>query len=411
MWKNTNTNLHKDKQQYYFEMDNHFMSVKKNISLHTLLMSSLIVSLLLAQTIVATTTNTGNNNQNHNNTKNNPTIHDTQSTRIDLPNATIEPTPHYSSQEEKKTIFNAMPNWLMRTSLKNAPDLVKGILNYLKTYTKYTIVPSFHRMIFVGKPGTGKTTLAFALAKELKCEVTYIPAASMLGRYRNQTAVQMRTFFENIMNENPPKKIIIIDELHKLFEHHANDQTDDSQNAVTFWLMLDMLEKRCPNVIVIGTANSVDKLPPEIKSRFHGKIITIPLPHKNQKLQALKNILDNDITIRLDASIDERFMQTLSHKLHDCSLRDIQLLVDTAKMFKYSEGDTANGFPILLQRTHFEQAIKQLNSETEDGKKSLYDRALPTLKEIGFCLSLLLNMTHLKHLLATPAYTTTQAKG
>lgn len=377
------------------------MSVKKNISLHAFLICSLVASLLHAQPIAATTTNTVNNanTQNHNNTKNGATVNDAQSTRIDSPHATIEPTPQYSSQEEKKSIFTSMPNWLMRTSLKNAPDLVKGILNYLKTYNKYTMVPSFHRMIFVGKPGTGKTTLAFALAKELKCEVTYIPAASMLGRYRNQTAVQMRTFFENIMNENPPKKIIIIDELHKLFEQHANDQTDDSQNAVTFWLMLDLLEKRCPNVIVIGTANSVDKLPPEIKSRFHGKIITIPLPHTKQKLQALKNILDNDITIRLHESIDEQFIQRLSQKLQECSLRDLQLLVDTAKMFKYSENDATRGITILLEKRHFEQAFKQLNSETEDGKKNLYERALPTLKEVGFCLSLLLNMTHLKHLL------------
>jgi len=345
-------------------------------------------------------TDSANNTQNQNNVKNNSTTDGAQSSRVDCPNSNTEPIPQHSPQEEKKPLpSNKMPSWLLHASLKNAPPLVKGILNYLKTYNKYTIVPSFHRMILVGEPGTGKTTLAYALAAALKYETIYIPATSFLGAYRHETAVRIKGCFDQLIAEGPSHKVVIIDELHKLFEHHADEKSDNSENAAAFWLMLDKLERTHPHIIVIGTANSVDKLPPEIKSRFHGKMITIPLPHKNQKLQAFKNILKNDDHILLDKSIDERFIQTISQKLQNCSLRDIQLLVDTAKMFKYSEGDTANGFHIVLEKRHFEQAFKQLNSETEDSKKSLYQRALPNLKEISFCLSLFLTMTHLKCLL------------
>lgn len=310
-----------------------------------------------------------------------------------------------SSQEQQKkgvpSILHKLPDWLVRSALKNAPPLLKGILNYLKTHDERTVVPSFHRMILVGAPGTGKTTLAHALAVELKCDIILIPATSFMGTYRNEAIVRMRNFFNEMIGESSSKKVIIIDELHKLFEHHADDKSDNSETAAAFWLMLDKLEKKHPNIIVIGTANSVDKLPPEIKSRFHGKIITVTLPHKNQKLQAFKDIINNDCTVILDPSIDEQFIQKISQKLEKCSLRDIQLLVDTAKMFKYAESDGPNRFFISLERRHFEQAFNQLNSETINGKKSIYETALPILKEVSFCLSLFLNATHLTYILTS----------
>ncbi len=52
--------------------------------------------------------------------------------------------------------------------------------------------------------------------------------------------------------------VIIIDELHKLFEHHTDKNSGDSQTAAAFWLMLDQIEKHNPKAIIIGTANNVN---------------------------------------------------------------------------------------------------------------------------------------------------------
>lgn len=345
-----------------------------------------------------TSTNNSHNAQNPNSVKKDPNTHNTSNSTT----ASSKPEEETQKQDGSPSTSSKPPAaWLVRSSLNNAPPLLKGILSYLKKYNKDTLVPSFHRMIFVGEPGTGKTTLAIAMALELKCEAVLVPATSFLGTYRHEAVVRMRELFNNIIEKGPSKKIVIIDELHKLFERHADEKSDNAENAAAFWLMLDMLEKKHPNIIVIGTANSVAKLPPEIKSRFHGKLITIPLPSKNQKLQAFKDIIKNDATILLDDSIDEQFIQRMSQRLEKCSLRDIQLLVDTAKMFKYADNGTNIGFLILLEKKHFEQAFNQLNTETEDGKKSLYETALPVLKEVSFCLSLFLNATHLTYILST----------
>src|SRR5690606_38400009 len=99
--------------------------------------------------------------------------------------------------------------------------------------------------------------------------------------------------------------VIIIDELHKLFEHHENNHSDDSQTAAAFWLALDEIEKHNPHAIIIGTANNVDKLPSEIKSRFAGKIITIAMPDERQKKYLFKKMLRKDKNIVLEDSCDE----------------------------------------------------------------------------------------------------------
>lgn len=294
---------------------------------------------------------------------------------------------------------HTMAPWLVGSSIKNAPPLFQGICTYLKSRTPKTTIPSFHRFILVGPPGTGKTTLAQALGFFLDYDdVVLVPATTFLGKYRNETAVKMRDYLEQFYIDSSKKIIIIIDELHKLFENHKDGKTDDAQNAAAFWLVLDTLAKRNPNVVVIGTANNIKKLPPEIKSRFHGKMITMPLPDKKQTLQAFKDILRHDHSIELDRSINDAFLGSLVKRLQDSSLRDVQLVIDTAKIFYYADHTSETTSQIKLNRAHFEQAVEQLNKETKDVKETLLDRFYPSLKKYSLVVSLTLNMCMLSQL-------------
>ena len=202
---------------------------------------------------------------------------------INQTNNTQENTPNQS--KTKPLVLPA--EWILESSIENAPELLKGIFLYLQSRShcigesqQRITIPSYHRFILVGPPGSGKTTLAYAIAYMLNCSVTFVAATSFFGRFRNETANNIQNFLRKETSDGL-KRVIIIDELHKLFEHHNSDHSDDSQSAAAFWLTLDYIEKHKPNIIVIGTANNVDKLPPEIKSRFSGKIITMPAPDKN----------------------------------------------------------------------------------------------------------------------------------
>lgn len=301
----------------------------------------------------------------------------------------INQEPCYESVKFEK--HDCVPEWLVRSSFKNAPWLLRGIYNYLRAGTSSIVVPSFHRFMLVGQPGTGKTTLAYALANLLGYQTVFIPATALLGHYRNETAVNMRKCFESII-ANGAKKIVIIDELHKLFEHYKEDKSDQSQTAAAFWLMLDTLEKHHPNILVVGTANDVSKLPPEIKSRFHGKMITVPMPTKKQKLLGFKNIIEHDRSLVIDKAVDDKFMNNLISSSKNCSLRDIQLIIDTAKMYRYAAGGMGNQSRITLDRRHFEQAVKKLEQESHENKESLLERIYPRLEKWSLVISVTANI-------------------
>jgi len=308
-----------------------------------------------------------------------------------------KPSDAYATTPLFITRQNDLPQWLVEASLKSAPLLAKGIIAYLFSTRCQGATPSFHRFILVGAPGTGKTTLAKAIAKALGYPFIFIPSSSILGAYRNEAAIKIEHFFREICADGM-KKIVVIDELHKLFENYDSEFTDSSQTASAFWLALDNIEKNHPYIIVIGTANSVKSLPPELKSRFHGKIITMPLPSKKQRLLTVRSILAYDKSFTFDASVDGDYFKTLIIRLNEWSLRDIQLLFDTAKMFAYAIKPRVAGKDIIIvTRSHLEKAFRKLNKETDELKESWLEKLQPDLKNWGRLLTVTASIGTLLH--------------
>ncbi|MCL5875204.1 MAG: ATP-binding protein [Candidatus Dependentiae bacterium] len=303
-------------------------------------------------------------------------------------------------EEPKKYWQHIPPEWLAQQCIDNAPHLLKGILYYLKFCDKNTPVPSYHRLILVGPPGTGKTTLANVIAYFLRAEGYYVPATSFLGHFRNQTAENINKFLKSdiFIKDTAKRKVIIIDELHKLFEHYQSDMSDASETAAAFWLILDYLEKNYPNIIIIAAMNDASNLPPEIKSRFHGKIITMPLPDKKQKIETFKNITSHDKTVQLAHDVDDHYIADLISQCENFSLRDVQLLIDTAKMFRYADCVDKEIKPslmrdiITLHKVDFQQAVNKLQGETKEHEESFFEKHYSTMKKMGAATSLALNV-------------------
>lgn len=308
-------------------------------------------------------------------------------------------------EQRAETLFNDYPSplpetWIVESSLDQAPPLLKGIILYLQAQSGLIVrcsnpmfIPSCHRFILVGPPGSGKTTLAHAIASKLECPAILIPATSLLGHFRNETANNISERLEQY-KYMPKNIVVIIDELHKLFEHHESDRTDDSQSAAAFWLAVDQMEKHYSRAILICTANDVSTLPSEIKSRFAGKVIEMQAPKRKHKIKVFKESIRHDVSTYLDRSIDNRFILKIIDQLPSCSLRDIRLLIDTAKMFYYEENPLyEQNHAILLTKKHFQKALNQLQAESFILAGNLPQKFIKNLEKWGLIISIVGNLS------------------
>ncbi len=127
-----------------------------------------------------------------------------------------------------------------------------GLEKPKKILSKFAANPYPHSFLFVGPSGTGKTTMALALAKQLQGEVLHIPSqhctvADVEDAIRRCWYVPMTTGGFHV---------VLIDE--------ADQMTDKAQ--LLFLSKLDATA-RPPQTIFIFTCNDTEKLEPRFLSR------------------------------------------------------------------------------------------------------------------------------------------------
>lgn len=90
----------------------------------------------------------------------------------------------------------------LEETFKHAPLVAQQIVTHLKDPNFYKD-PSYRYAIFVGPPGSGKTTTAKAIAykmmKDQDWELIYIEIGELLGKTRNEAAVKLRTLGSSII--------------------------------------------------------------------------------------------------------------------------------------------------------------------------------------------------------------------
>lgn len=256
-----------------------------------------------------------------------------------------------------------LPEWLVTSCIKNMPPLLKGIHDYLQSGAiddPDRSIPAFHRFLLVGPPGTSKSTTAEAIAQSVGYRKKIVGASSLLGQYRSHTAISIREMFKGLrahVARTGIKTMLIINELHKLFEAHTNLHSDHAETAMCFWEQLDELERYDRHIVTAITANSVEKFPPELKSRFRGQWILMPKLNGEQLLRTFDEVIAADKSIRISDGVKDA-IQVWCAGGKSYSYRDLQLLVATAKMFFYA--DRAKSASCMqLNKEHFERAIAQ----------------------------------------------------
>lgn len=134
-----------------------------------------------------------------------------------------------------------------------------------------TLIHNLPHLLFVGKPGTGKTTTAKIIIKKLGGDHILLNASDERGI--NTIREKVKTFCTTKSADNKPK-IVFLDEFDYL--------TPEAQNSLR-----NMVETYHTNVRFICTANYENKIIPALKSRF------VMIRFEQQQKEAITKFLSN----------------------------------------------------------------------------------------------------------------------
>ena len=147
-------------------------------------------------------------------------------------------------------------------------------------------------ILLEGPPGTGKTTFAKAVAKEIKQPFALVNVASLVNCYVGETGKIIDKVFNSIrsfVEENNCGITIFFDEFDEIAQSRGGDDKS-SQTAVPALLRnLDGV-KQNKNFLIIANTNCVEMLDAGILSRFRKRIF-IPLPDKDMRMRFFKDKL------------------------------------------------------------------------------------------------------------------------
>ncbi|MCD8217285.1 MAG: AAA family ATPase [Clostridiales bacterium] len=115
-------------------------------------------------------------------------------------------------------------------------------------------------MFLVGVPGTGKSLTAKYAAKRLKLPLVKLDVSKILGRYVGESEHGMQEAMEDLAFNAPC--IVLIDEIEKSFGEGKEDGSGVMSRL--FGQLLNFMQEKKERVFVIATANSIQKLPPEL---------------------------------------------------------------------------------------------------------------------------------------------------
>lgn len=260
-----------------------------------------------------------------------------------------------------------------------SPQEVKELVEHLKD-PNYWCNPAARASILYGPPGTGKSTLAKAIAQQAGWELHFFTPDNIIAKDRNATGERLGSLLNDVVNKREAGSLVVLDEMNRLLENYSDSKYDTADTASVLWTFLDRQEGN-HSFYLIGTMNTIDKLPPQIVSRFYSSFIEITTPTdiNLRKDIFLYKLLQGNAeppakkVIELDKMATE-YLPTVLKATSSLSQRDLLELAFSVK--KITRAATEKGKMMIVSKKHLEQAKDKLDAitkKTKYGEKPVSD--------------------------------------
>jgi ATP-dependent 26S proteasome regulatory subunit len=141
------------------------------------------------------------------------------------------------------------------------------------------------KLLFVGPPGTGKTTASRALAHELGLPFVEVKLSMITSQYLGETAKNVEKTFEVAKRLSPC--ILFIDEFDSVAKTRRSDEHAALKRAVnTLLKSIDDISLIRDEVLLIGATNHPDQLDAAAWRRFD-EIVNFPKPDRGMRADIL----------------------------------------------------------------------------------------------------------------------------
>ena len=235
---------------------------------------------------------------------------------------------------------------------EEAKRQLKTVVKALKDPSAYarwgTSAPS--GVLLYGEPGTGKTLLAKALAREANAGIYVVGIPDVLHSLFGRTEKYIQAIF-NEAKKNAPV-IIFMDEIDALAGHRQFSTEVTSRIVSVLLTNLEGLRERDSGIVIVGATNllgSIDKA--LLRPGRFDLVVNVPLPEEEQRKQIFEIHMNSGRKKAgrelFDGSID---LLTLASKAHGFSGADIREIVRRVLAEKVEQEDEGHKVGLVTMK-------------------------------------------------------------